>query len=110
MMEITKQVEGGEVLPKDQRLKYWFAINRTRIGLALLSLFAFLRVILTFKGHSEAIDFAKTLVDLFLLGGGSLASAGAFKSDSYHEEKAAADVRMASGQFPVYQRRESDKR
>lgn len=72
--------------------KTWFASNRMRIGMSLLSLFALLRVVLHFEGHNELIDFLKTLVDLFLVGSAATASAGAFKSDQFWRDKAEASL------------------
>lgn len=98
----------AEALPSRRQWLLWLAMNRQRIGLGLLALFAFLRIVLHFEGHNELIDFLKTIVDLFLIGSAATTSAGAFKSDDYHEDRAREEGLRASGSWPPA-RRSSDR-
>lgn len=91
-----------------ESFRLWFAMNRKPVGSAILAISTVVRVFLTFQGHTEVADTLKAIADLFMGTGAALAASGTFKSDDYHEEKAVAELRMRSGQFPAYQRRGDD--
>lgn len=92
-----------------ESFKLWFSMNRTAIGSAILAVSGLVRVFLTFQGHTEVADTLKAVADLFMGTGLATLAAGATKDDTYHEQRAIAELRMRSGQFPAYVRRNSDQ-
>ena len=87
-----------------EQFKLWVAMNRTPLGTIFASLSA-ICLAASFEYHAHV---AAILAAIGTIVGSAAAGGGAFKSDDYHEERAVAEVRQRSGQFPAYQRRASD--
>lgn len=109
MAEVVKTLppEAG-VLPLARRAWYLVTFNRVRIGLSCLAVTMFVGTYVddgNIKAHRrlEAVEMLIAAVCGLSIG------AGKFKSNEFHEAELQAEVRETSGQYPVYQRRASDK-
>lgn len=103
-----RAVPETDALTRWEKWKFWFLSNRARFGGVAVALFAFLRIVLVFPGHTEFFDVLKALTDLLLGTSAVVAASGATKPDPEHFEKMHAVIRERSGQFPAYQRRAAD--
>lgn len=83
----------ASVLTTKERLWFWFATNRTKIGGILAAVSGVVRIALHFQGHSEVADTLKAIADLFLGTGAALATAGATHGDEHFEYKKQAVIR-----------------
>lgn len=90
------------VLSTGERLWFWVAANRTKIGGVILSLSACVRVMMSFKAHSEVADTLKAISDLFIAGGAAALTAGATHGDEHYQAKKEETVMERSGSFPQY--------
>jgi hypothetical protein len=95
-------------MPTQQKVKAWFAMNRTLVGGLLLLASTIFRFTLHFEGHSDFADNLKFFADLCITGGAALAVAGRTNSDEVHEERVHAEIRRRSGEYPAYRRRVTD--
>lgn len=82
---------GADVLPASTRLKYWFLTNREPLGKIILSI----SVIVAGAAFANHAQVAAILSSIAAIVGGSVASAGAFKSDEHHSEALTRELYFA---------------
>lgn len=90
------------VLSTWERVWFFVASNRTRIGAVILGVSGIVRVGLSFQGHSEVADMLKAIADLFMMGGAAALTAGATHGDQHFAEKKQAVIRGRSGTFRAF--------
>jgi len=90
------------VLSTKEKLWFFIATNRTKIGSLLAAIAGLIRIGLHFQGHSEVADTLKAIADLFVGTGAALATAGATHGDEHFKEKKQATIRGRSGQFRAF--------
>ena len=99
MSSVYPVSEPASVLSTKERLWYFVATNRTKIGAVILALSSVVRVGLTFQGHSDVADLLKGIADLFMIGGSAALAAGTTQNDQHFKDKKQAVIRGRSGQF-----------
>ena len=105
-MSAVLPAEPASVLTTKERLWYFIAANRTKIGGILAAVSGIVRIALHFQGHSEVADTLKAIADLFVGTGAALATAGATHGDEHFAEKKQAVIRGRSGQFRAFDGRQ----
>jgi len=91
--------EPASVLTSWERVWYFVASNRTKIGLWVFGLSGIVRASLLFHDDGRTADVLKFISEVFMLGSGATAASGATQNDEHFKEKKQAVIRSRSGQF-----------
>lgn len=114
MAEVIKPLPPeAVVLPTKTRLWYLIALNRIRIGVALLLLIGFYKTFVPDENTAahKRIHIFEQLIMLVTGATGIAAISGAkFRSNAFHEREMHAEIRGASNGFgiPIYADRRND--
>ena len=102
MSSVFPTPEPPSVLTTWERVWYFVASNRMKIGALIFAASGLVRGSLLFHDDGRTADVLKFISELVMLGGGMTAASGATQNDQHFKEKKQAVIRGRSGQYRAF--------